>query len=103
MIITRVTLELSVNTPLSDQSESTLRQIIADIHWPGLVRARVENAGGICLASDLIVTETDSVNAGLLAACETVIDEWHAKDSNFHKKEPDSLKQARAAVAKAKA
>ena len=34
------------------------------------------------------------------ALAEQVLDEWHGKDSNFEKIEPESVKQARAIIAK---
>ena len=37
----------------------------------------------------------------LLAACQKRVDEWHEVDSNMDKPEPESLKMARAAIAKA--
>lgn len=36
----------------------------------------------------------------LLAACQLRIDEWHANSKNFNKKEPESLKLMRDAIAK---
>lgn len=51
-----------------------------------------------------LVTENDrlrAVNAELLAACKTRVDEWHADMRNFHRKEPPSLSMTRAAIAQA--
>ena len=36
----------------------------------------------------------------LAEALQKQIDEWHSKDSNFHKQEPPSLKAAREALSK---
>ena len=58
MKIATVTLEMSYNAPMHGGDEETLRQVIDDIHWPGLVKARVEQAGPISLADNLIVNVT---------------------------------------------
>jgi len=37
----------------------------------------------------------------LLEACQSVLDKWHSKSSNFHKKEPEYLDTIRKAIQKA--
>lgn len=48
-----------------------------------------------------IIHEHNS-HAALVAAAQARVDEWHANAHNFNRREPESLKLARAALAGAK-
>lgn len=47
-----------------------------------------------------IVTAVNSYD-DMLEALNEVLTDWHSKDSNFHKKEPQHIKTVRAAIEKA--
>jgi hypothetical protein len=34
----------------------------------------------------------------MLEVCKAVVDDWHSKNANFHKKEPEYLTLARQAI-----